>query len=63
MAKRKPLILIDLLRKNPSRVLRVLAAHGVYFDPVTYLTLTATPEKAAAYHAVPDVMKFLRDLK
>jgi hypothetical protein len=40
----------------------VLEAHGVYFDPGTYLTLTATLDKVAAYHAVPDRKKFLRDV-
>jgi hypothetical protein len=54
--------LIDLLLKDPARVLRALHAHGVYFDAGTYLTMIATPEKVAAYHAVPDKKKFLRDL-
>lgn len=60
--KKKLPHLIDLLRKDRERVLRVLEAHGVYFDPGTYLTLIATLDKVAAYHAVPDKKKFLRDL-
>jgi hypothetical protein len=54
--------LLELLVKDQRRVLRVLDAHGVAFDPVTYITLTAPLEKVAAYHAVPDKKKFLRDL-
>ncbi len=60
--RRKAPRLLDLLAKDQARVLRVLDAHGVAFDPVTYITLTATLEKVAAYHAVPDRKKFLRDL-
>jgi len=54
--------LLELLQKDQHRVLRVLNAHGVYFDPTTYLTLTAPLEKIGAYHAVPDRKKFLKDL-
>lgn len=54
--------LLDLLQKDHNRVLSVLEKHGVYFDPGTYITLTAPLEKAAAYHAVPNRAKFLRDL-
>jgi len=61
LRKKQPLLL-DLLRKDRARVLRVLENHGVYFDPGTFLTLTATLDKVAAYHAVPDRKKFLRDL-
>jgi hypothetical protein len=60
-AKKLPLLL-DLLRKDQARVLRVLDAYGVYFDPTTYLTLTAPLDRIAAYHAVPDKKKFLKDL-
>ena len=60
--RRKLPTLLDLLQKDPHRVLRVLNAHGVYFDPTTYLTLTAPLEKVGAYHAVPDKKKFLKDL-
>ncbi|MBI4371093.1 MAG: hypothetical protein HY552_02225 [Elusimicrobia bacterium] len=54
--------LLDLLREDQARVLAVLDKHGVYFDPGTYITLSAPLEKAAAYHAVSDKKKFLRDL-
>ncbi|MDE2489222.1 MAG: hypothetical protein KGM24_00130 [Elusimicrobia bacterium] len=54
--------LLELLKKDQARVLRVLDAHGVSFDPVTYLTLTAPLEKVAAWHAVPDKRRFLADL-
>ena len=61
LKKRQPR-LVDLLRRDQARVLRVLDAHGVTFDPVTYITLTATLDKVAAYHAVPDKKRFLKDL-
>lgn len=54
--------LLELMKKDPARVLGVLEAHGVYFDPTTYLTLIAPLDKVGAYHAVPDRKKFLRDL-
>ena len=60
-ARRGP-TLLELLRKDQRRVLRVLDRHGVSFDPVTYITLTATLEKVAAYHAVPDKKRFIADL-
>lgn len=60
--RRKLPSLLDLLRKDRARVLRVLEAHGVYFDPGTYLTLIAPLDKVAAYHAVPDRKRFLKDL-
>jgi hypothetical protein len=60
--KRRSPVLLDLLRKDQARVLRVLDAHGICFDPTTYLTLTAPLEKVAAYHAVPDKKRFLREL-
>jgi hypothetical protein len=55
--------LFDLMLKDRARVLAVLDRHGVYFDAGTFITLSSTPEKAAAYHAVPDKKKFLRDLR
>ena len=67
MAKRKhgrvkhP-VLIDLLRKDTARVMSVLHKHGVYFDAGTYITMTATLDKVAAYHAVPNKKKFIADL-
>ena len=45
------------------RVLKVLDKHGITFCGGCYLTLFSPPEKAAAYHAVPDVPKFLADLR
>jgi hypothetical protein len=54
--------LLELLQRDPERVLRVLDRYGVYFDAGTYITLTAPLEKAAAYHAVPDTKKFIREL-
>ena len=61
LTRRRP-TLLELLKKDQARVLRVLEAHGVCFDPVTYLTLTVPLEKVAAYHAVRDRRKFLADL-
>jgi hypothetical protein len=46
-----------------KRVLEVLDKHGITFCAGCYLTLFAAPEKAAVYHAVPDVGRFLADLK
>lgn len=54
--------LLDLMKKDKARVLKVLEKHGVHLDASTYITLTATLEKAAAYHAVADKKKFLKDL-
>jgi hypothetical protein len=54
--------LFDLLKKDQQRVLAVLSRHGVYFDAGTFITLSAPLEKVAAYHAVPDKKKFLREL-
>ena len=69
MAKRKhgkvaarPPVLLDLLRKDQARVMSVLHKHGVYFDAGTYITMTATLDKVAAYHAVPNKKKFFADL-
>jgi hypothetical protein len=59
---KSPLTLFDVMRADPTRVAQVLRRHGVYFDPGTFLTLSAAPEKAAAYHAVRDRGAFLRDL-
>lgn len=72
MAKRKPApkrkqaplirrTLADLLAEHPA-ALEVLDKHGVTFCAGCLITLTAPLEKAAAYHAVPDVKAFLRDL-
>ncbi len=61
VAKNAP-ILLDLLRKDQARVMSVLHKHGVYFDAGTYITMIATLDKVAAYHAVPNRKKFLSDL-
>lgn len=60
--KKKQPILLDLLRKDQARVLSVLHKHGVYFDAGTFITMMATLDKVAAYHAVPNRRKFLADL-
>lgn len=54
--------LLDLLKKDQARVLSALQRHGVYFDAGTYITLIATLDKVAAYHAVPNKKKFFADL-
>jgi hypothetical protein len=59
--KKQP-ILFDLLKKDQARVMSVLHKHGVYFDAGTYITMTATLDKVAAYHAVPNKKKFFADL-
>lgn len=59
MAKR---VLGELIRRNP-KLLAVLDKHGVTFCAGCFLTLFSTPQRAAAYHAVPDRKKFLADLK
>jgi hypothetical protein len=61
-SRRSQPTLYDLLRKDKAKVMAVLRRHGVHIDPGTYITLSAPLEKAAAYHAVPDKAKFLRDL-
>ena len=60
--RRKLPTLLELLKKNQARVLGVLHKHGVYFDTGTYITLIATLDKVAAYHAVPNKKRFLSDL-
>lgn len=61
-ARRTQPNLFDLLRKDKARVMAVLRKHGVHIDPGTFITLSAPLEKAAAYHAVPDKKKFVKDL-
>jgi len=60
--KAAPRTLAGLLPGNP-RVLKVLQKHGVHFCPGCLLTLTSPLEKVAAYHAVPDIDAFLKDLR
>ena len=63
VAVRKKLpTLLELLKKDQTRILSVLHKHGVYFDAGTYLTLIASLDKVAAYHAVPNKKKFFADL-
>ena len=70
MAKRKhgkagqlaPKPLGELIGAN-KRVLAVLDKHGITFCAGCYLTLMSPPERAAVYHAVPDVERFLSDLR
>ncbi len=59
--KRLP-TLLELLKKDQARVMSVLHKHGVYFDAGTYITLVASLDKVAAYHAVPNKKKFFADL-
>lgn len=61
-SKKKIPVLLDLLKKDQARVMSVLHKHGVYFDAGTYITMTATLDKVAAYHAVPNKKKFFADL-
>ena len=60
--RRKLPSLFDLLKKDRERVMAVLSRHGVYFDAGTFITLSAPLEKVAAYHAVPDRKRFLKEL-
>lgn len=50
-------------RHSSAKVLEVLDRHGVTFCAGCYLTLFSSPEKVAAYHAVPDVRLFLAELR
>lgn len=61
-SRRKPSPVLGALIDGNRRVLEVLDRHGVTFCPGCFLTLFSSPEKAAVYHAVPDVKAFLRDL-
>lgn len=60
--KRLPKRLGEAIDGNKA-VLKVLDKHGISFCAGCYLTLFASPEKAAVYHAVPDVEAFLADLR
>jgi hypothetical protein len=62
MAKRKHKTVLGALIEGNRDVLAVLDKHGISFCAGCYLTLFAAPEKAAVYHAVPDVDAFLKDL-
>jgi len=54
--------LATLIRKHP-RLIGLLHKHGVHFCAGCYLTLSSPPERAAAYHGVPDVKQFLREIE
>lgn len=60
--KRVPGRLADLIGKHPA-LLEVLDRHGVSFCSGCYLTMTSPLEKVAAYHAVPDLNRFMADVK
>lgn len=55
-------LLGSLIGVNP-KLLKVLDRHGVSLCAGCYLTLFSPLKKSAAYHAVPDVKKFLRDVR
>lgn len=54
---------LGALIKGHPKVLRVLDKHGVHFCAGCYLTLSSPLDKVAAYHAVPDREKFIRDIE
>ena len=54
--------LISVMKANPG-ALEVLDRHGVTFCAGCYLTLSSSLERAAAYHAVPSLARFLKDLE
>ena len=54
--------LITLIRKHP-KVLKLLHDNGIHFCAGCYLTLSADPERAAAYHGVPDIRRFVHAVR
>lgn len=60
---RRPEALLGDILKGSPKAAAVLAKHGVQVCSGCLVTLFSTPEKAAAYHAVPDPKAFARDLK
>lgn len=54
--------LATLIRKHP-KVLKLLNEYGIHFCAGCYLTLSAGPARAAAYHGVLDVREFMRRLE
>jgi len=54
--------LASLIRKHPG-LMRVLDENGIHFCAGCYLTLSSTPERAAAYHGVPAPAAFARRLR
>lgn len=63
-AKARPAgkLLGDYLRGHPGAA-AVLHKHGINVCSGCFITFFSTPEKAAAYHAVPDPAAFARDLR
>lgn len=61
--RKRPGLILGALIEGNRAVLEVLDKHGVTFCAGCFITLFSAPEKAAAYHAVPDVKKFLSDLQ
>lgn len=59
--KREALLLGNLLFQDPI-LIEVLRRHEVVFCAGCYLTLFSTPERAAAYHGVRDIPRFLKEL-
>ena len=55
-------VLGDYLKDHPGAA-AVLHKHGVNVCSGCFITLFSSPEKAAAYHAVPDPAAFARDLR
>ena len=55
-------VLGPLLARHP-RLLAVLDKHGVTFCAGCFLTLFSSLERVCAYHAVPDLKKFLADVE
>lgn len=60
--RKRPGIILGALIDGNREVLEVLDRHGVTFCAGCFITLFSAPEKAAAYHAVPDPKAFLREL-
>lgn len=54
--------LAKLIEKHP-KILPILDRYGISFCAGCFLTLTKTPQQAAAFHAVPDIKKFLEELR
>lgn len=62
-ARKRPGVILGALIEGNKAVLEVLDKHGVTFCAGCFITLFSAPQKAAAYHAVPDVKAFLKDLE
>ncbi|MBI4057331.1 MAG: hypothetical protein HY399_07275 [Elusimicrobia bacterium] len=54
--------LLVFLQGHPE-ALEILDKHGINFCAGCYLTLSSPIDRAAAYHAVPNIPGFLKDLK